>query len=101
MNECTSVNGIKIRLTTERWFHISQNHPELAGYFFDILECVQHPQSVRLGSTGEMLAQKELAEGKILVVVYREEISSADGFVITAFLTKRQSWLEKKRVLWP
>lgn len=101
MDSCTSVNGVKIRLTTERWFHISQNHPELAGYFFDILDCVQHLQSVRVGSTGEMHAQKVLAEGKILVVVYREDICGVDGFVITAFLTKRQSWLEKKRKTWP
>jgi hypothetical protein len=37
---------------------------------------------------------------KYLVVVYRE-VSKTDGFVITAFLTKRKRQFERRHRLWP
>ncbi|MEW6448926.1 MAG: hypothetical protein AB1426_12750 [Bacillota bacterium] len=46
------------------------------------------------------MAIKEVALGKFLVVVYKE-IDPYDGFVITAFLTRRIKQLEKKVVVWP
>jgi len=30
-----SVNGVPIRLTYERWYHITENHDDLASYFYD------------------------------------------------------------------
>jgi len=48
---------------------------------------------------GELLATKEAELGKWLVVVYRE--LDRDGFVITAFLTRRIASLERRRQLWP
>jgi hypothetical protein len=33
-----SKNGVPIRLTEERWFHITEEHSEMAGYYFEILE---------------------------------------------------------------
>lgn len=89
-----------IRLTDERWLHITEEHCELAGYFPHVLEAIQHPEAVWEGSAGELLAATETEPGKHLVVVYREE-TSADGFVITAFLTRRLRQLEKRRRLWP
>ena len=35
----------------------------------------------------------------MLVVVYGEQ--TADGFVITAFLTRRSASLEKRKQVWP
>lgn len=32
MHQARSQSGVPIRLTPERWEHISQNHPEMAGY---------------------------------------------------------------------
>jgi len=89
-----------IRLTPERWQHISQNHPELGGYLFDILDCVQNPDEIRNGSSGELLAVKRLEIDRVLVVAYREG-GGSDGFVITAFITKRLQWLEKRIKIWP
>jgi hypothetical protein len=63
-----SVEGISIRLTDERWAHITDEHRELTGL-------------------------------KWVVVVYREK--GDDGFVITAFLTRRTRSLEKRKQLWP
>jgi hypothetical protein len=39
------------------------------------------------------------APGKLLVVVYRE--AGGDGFVITAFLTRRLSQLDRRKQIWP
>jgi hypothetical protein len=35
-----SRNGIPVRLTDERWSHVVEEHNELAGMRFDILETV-------------------------------------------------------------
>jgi hypothetical protein len=40
-----------------------------------------------------------MEEGKHLVVVYREGIE--DGFIITAFVTRRVRSLVKRRQVWP
>ena len=40
----TSKNGVTIRLTDERWIHITEEHAELAGYKWDVLETVSDPE---------------------------------------------------------
>lgn len=95
----TSKNALKIRLTDERWAHITEEHCELAGLRTEILETVGDPIRIVQGSDGESLAIRELELGKYLVVVYRE--LAADGFVITAFLTRRLRSLERRKQLWP
>ncbi|MFA7242215.1 MAG: hypothetical protein WC091_19055 [Sulfuricellaceae bacterium] len=47
----------------------------------------------------ECLAIQEVEKGKWLVVVYREQ--GSDGFVITAFLTRRIRSLDGRKQLWP
>jgi hypothetical protein len=94
----TSKNGIVIRLTDERWTHITEEHNELAGLRVEILETLSDPVRVVQGGEGELLAIRELELGKQIVVVYRE--LEEDGFVITAFLTRRMRSLERKQ-LWP
>ena len=100
MHVAESVNGVSIRLSSERWQHISQNHPEMAGFLYDILETVEQPETVRLGPNGESIADRLLeGETKRIIGVYRE--NEEDGFIITAFLTKRANWLTKREVIWP
>jgi hypothetical protein len=65
----------------------------------DVLETLRRPTRVLCGGEGEQLAVHEVAEGKWLVVVYRG--GDADGFVITAFLTRRLRSVERRKVLWP
>lgn len=92
-------SGIPVRLTDERWAHITEEHCELAGFRSTVGEAVSHPDRVLLGGDGELLAVREVEVGKHLVVVYREQYN--DGFIITAFLTRRIRSLEKRRQLWP
>jgi hypothetical protein len=94
-----SKNGVMIRLTDERWSHITEEHAELAGFRRDVLETVSEPERILAGGAGELFALKKQTDGKTLVVVYREDQS--DGFIITAFLTRREAPLNRRKQLWP
>ena len=41
-----SKTGVPIRFPEERWFHITEEHSEMAGYYFDVLETVEEPGSL-------------------------------------------------------
>lgn len=85
MDIANSVNGVAIRLTYERWYHIVENHDEMASCFHDVLEAVERPDLVVRGNGGTLKAGRSLGKRKWLVVVHRE-VSRHDGFVITAYL---------------
>ena len=95
----SSIQGILIRLTDERWAHITEEHCELAGFRLEVLETVAKPDRVLAGGEGELLAVRELFPGKHLVVVYRE--LEDDGFIITAFVTSKIKALQRRKQLWP
>lgn len=99
MDIAHSKNNVPIRLTKERWFHITEEHSEMAGYYFEILETVEEPEAIYEGKAGECLAVREIERGKYIVVVYKET-SKSDGFIITAFLTRRKKQLERRRKIW-
>jgi len=94
-----SIQRVPIRLTDERWAHITEEHCELAGLRLEVLETVAKPERVLAGGEGEVLAIRELFPGKHLVAVYRE--SGDDGFIITAFLTTKIKALLRRKQLWP
>ena len=98
-NSVVSVNGINIRLTDERWSHIVEEHRELDGLRTDVLQTVRQPDRVLVGNEGEYLAIREIEQGKYIIVVYRE--LEKDGFVMTAFLTRRVRSLAKRKQIWP
>ncbi len=98
-NQVTSVEGVSVRLTDERWSHITEGHPELAGWREEVLEAVAHPDSIYLGGKDELLAIKETKVGKYLVVAYK--LAPESGFIITAFLTRRIESILNRRQTWP
>ena len=100
MNVIKSKNDVPIRLPEERWFHITEEHSEMAGYYFEVLESVAQPEAIYEGRAGECLAVREVEKDKYIVVIYKE-VSNEDGFIISAFLTKRKRPLERRRRLWP
>ena len=96
METTFSVNDVPIRLTYERWFHITENHDDLASYYFQVLEVVEKPEFIIRGNKGTLKAVKNMGKDRWLTVVYKE-ISKRDGFIITAyFLNKRP----KGDVIW-
>ena len=94
-----SKNNVLVRLPKERWFHITEEHSEMAGRYFEVLETIEEPEAIYEGNTGEYIAVGEKQGGKYIVVVYRE-LGKEDGFVITAFLSKRKGQLERRRKIW-
>lgn len=99
-----SVNGVAIRLTEERWQHITSQHPELEHREAVILEVVAHPDRVLEGNNGQLIAVKAITQGKWLLVVYREIEAQGlieDGFIVTAFFNRRTRYLEGKKQVWP
>ena len=100
MHTVHSKNGVPIRLTEERWLHITEEHSEMAGYYFDVLETVQDPVAIYEGKNGALLAIREVEPAKHIVVVYRE-LSANDGFIITAFLTSKVREIERRARIWP
>jgi hypothetical protein len=99
MEIVSSKNNVPIRLTEERWIHITEQHSEMAGYYFEVLDTIQEPEAIYQGRFGEMLAVSEIERGKYLIAVYRE-LSKVDGFIITAFLTRRIKQIEGREKLW-
>ena len=99
IDRIVSKGGIAIRLTDERWTHITEEHCELAGLRSEVVETLSHPDRILLGGDGELIAVRQFEPGKHLVVVYREHTD--DGFIITGFLTRRVRSLEKRRQVWP
>ncbi len=95
----TSRKAVSVRLTDEHWTHIAEEHAELSGMRSEVLRTVENPARIYAGKAGELLAAKEIEPGKWLVVVYRE--LRDDGFVITAFLTRRIATLERRKQPWP
>ncbi|MBC7227592.1 MAG: hypothetical protein H5T61_10215 [Thermoflexales bacterium] len=97
----SSRNSVPIRLTGERWQHITGRHPEMARLQEQVLETVAEPDLVQQGDFGELLAIRFYPEtpltSKFLVVAYRE-IGQEDGFILTAYLTNRPS--QRRTVLW-
>ncbi|MGQ9533564.1 MAG: hypothetical protein ACUVTQ_12335 [Desulfotomaculales bacterium] len=72
----------------------------MEGLEQQVLGTVENPVKVLAGTRGELLAVRPVAPEKFLVVVYKE-IGMNDGFVITAFLTRRIARLERRTVVWP
>lgn len=93
-----SKNKVPLRLTEERWFHIVENHDELAGRSSEVLETVAEPDIIVKGKEQEFLAVKKIKK-QWLIVVYKET-SIKDGFIITAFLTSKIQYLLKKEIVW-
>ncbi len=65
-----------------------------------VLETVFQPERILAWRRdGELIAVREIQQGKHLIVVYPEHAD--DGFVITAFITSKARSLAKRRQVWP
>ena len=96
-----SINNIPIRLTNERWEHIISRHIEMTNEKDRVIETIESPDFIQKGDLNEKLAVKLYKQTsldvKYLVVVYKE-ISAIDGFVLTAYYTRKPS--ERRKILW-
>lgn len=65
----------------------------------DVLETVVNPACILVGGDGDLLSVREFEPEKCLIVVYRE--LHDDGFIITAFSTRRIRPLNRRIRIWP
>ncbi len=96
MDTVLSVDGVSIRLTEERWFHIIENHDELAGHYDDVLETVSNPDLVLRGYGSSLIAVRNYGKHLYLFVIYRQ-VNRKDGFVITAYYNNK---VNRKKAIW-
>lgn len=96
-----SYNGVPIRLTEERWNHITSRHPEMRTQRQRIMETVAEPDMIQEGDFGELLAVRLYSSTpltrKYLIVAYRE-VRPDDGFILTAYLARRPS--ARRKITW-
>ena len=101
MSVAVSVNGVCVRLTVERWQHIVAGHPEMAPERARVVQSLERPDLIQAGDFGELLAVRHwpaTALGETYMVVAYREVDRADGFVLTAYLTRRPS--RSRSVVW-
>jgi hypothetical protein len=84
-----SVNGIPIRLLAEQWSYLN-------ACCDDVLGTVERPDFILRGRLSSQVAVRRMAGGQYLSVTYRE-LSSREGFVITAVVTSN---IEERAVVW-
>ena len=92
-----SINGVPIRLTDERWWHIESNKPYMAPLRERVLDAVEAPTCILRGYAGALVAVLSLSRRQYLHVVYRE-MGRDDGFIITAFISDSYN---RGQVQWP
>jgi hypothetical protein len=97
IGKAVSKNGVPIRLTEERWFHIVENHDDLAGLSDEVLLTVENPDYIVKGWIDELLAVRKL-DDRYLVVVYKE--IKNDGFIITSFIVKKAEKILRRGIVW-
>lgn len=96
-----SKNNVPIRLTDERWYHITTGHPEMADYYYEILETIESPVIIYKGNfEGQIAISGRLNSIEKFIVVVYKEVNANDEFIITAYFTDRIQKFENKEILW-
>jgi hypothetical protein len=96
VDSAVSVDGVPIRLTSERWFHIVENHDDMGGHYDDVLETIASPEAVMRGYRDTLIAVRGHGRRRHLMVIYRQ-VSDRDGFVITAFFSAK---VDRGKAIW-
>ena len=91
--EVKTKDGKIIRLTERQWLHIKQRHPEMANRLNDIEDAIANP-TARIQYSEEVTKfYKFIKDGKKYkkYIMAAVKILNGDGFVITAYKTRRIS----------
>ena len=96
-----SKNNVPIRITKERWGHITRRHPELKNQREKVVETISNPDFIQDGDLGELIAGHFFSgtplTQKYLIAAYKE-ISDQDEFIITAYFTNAP--LSRRTMIW-
>ena len=98
---CIIKNDVPVRLTAERWSHITIGHPEISDYYYEILETVENPELICEGDNDAKIAIKNFQSrfDKFIVIIFKE-INADDGFIITAYFANNIQKIIRKKIIW-
>lgn len=88
-----------IRLSNERWIHITESHPEMGDYKNELIDTIQNPDEIFFSDfTDQYIFVKNFKEFITDNLFIYLKIQQQDTYVITAFpiSNKRLSRLKKK-----
>jgi hypothetical protein len=102
-----SINNVRIRLTQERWLHITEYHKELLDFQREVLLTIANPDAVYFSPIGiqpnfaavkgfDQLADYGLARN---LAVHYKEVEASTGFILTAFVISDKR-LKKRFSVW-
>ncbi|PIN90033.1 hypothetical protein COU57_04950 [Candidatus Pacearchaeota archaeon CG10_big_fil_rev_8_21_14_0_10_32_14] len=91
--EILDKTGRKIRLTKERWGHITSPeslHPYITNYLEEVKQTLEKPEVIVCNKYDDMKANyyKFLKERKQYLLVAVKYLNG-DGFITTSFITRR------------
>lgn len=78
MDAAISRNGVPIRLTQERWFHIVETHDEMAGRYDEVLSAIEVPEHIIQGYRDALVALKTIGKRKF-VASYTKKSAGTTG----------------------
>ena len=89
-----SINNVRIRLTQERWLHITNYHKELIDFQLEILLTISNPDNVYSSPEGTpsnfaaVKAFNRLTDYGLStnLIVHYKEVDGSTGFILTAFV---------------
>jgi len=98
-----SKNDVPIRLTAERWNHITTSHTDMNDNKDLLLKTIEEPDMVLEGVSDELRAVRFFPKThlgpKYLMAAYKE-LSYEKGFIITAYKTTKIDKIVKRGVIW-
>ncbi len=99
MQPPVSVNNVPIDIPRDRWELITQCHPEVGGYTFELQETVENPDAVFETSQGDKIAVREISKGLHLAVIYREN-EDGRGIMVTSYITQNTTQFDEYKLAW-
>lgn len=88
--EVKTRDGKLIRLTEKQWSHIIYRHPEMVKRLNDIEEAISSP-TARIQHSDETTKFYKFIKDEKKYIMVAVKILNGDGFVVTAYKTKRIS----------
>lgn len=99
----SSINGVPVRLTSERWQHITTSHLDMKNNQKLLAETIHEPYMILKGVLDELRAVRFFPKthlgSKYLVVAYKE-INKEDGFIITAYKASKIDKIMRRGIIW-
>lgn len=88
--EVKTKDGKLIRLTENQWFHIKHRHSEMSNRLYDIEDTIANP-TVKVQHSDETTKFYKFIKEEKRYIMVAVKIFDGDGFVITAYKTRRIS----------